>query len=321
MLKAEDRQHSALNDVARRIYERFAKRFDMWKQLVSGIAQLDAMLSLVQSARAYGDTCWPEFVDAAATGERPFLSIRNGRHPIVFETYSRDQYIPNDVQIGGRTVDGAGAPPVILITGPNMGGKSTLMRQTGLITLMAHLGCRVPAESCRLTPVDRIFTRVGASDNLAGSESTFFVELNETSTILRHATQHSLVLIDELGRGTATHDGTAIAMSVVKELAGRVHCRTLFSTHYHLLVKEFAAEQQHNNSHDGLEVQLGHMSCMVDNENVEDPTEENITFLYKFVTGACPKSYGFNVGFFLLRHEVFVGFQCFFLMVYKQTGC
>ncbi|CAC5386035.1 MSH6 [Mytilus coruscus] len=165
-----------------------------------------------------------------------------------------------------------------------MGGKSTLMRQVGLITIIAQMGCYVPAEKCRMTPVDRVFTRLGASDRIMAGESTFFVELSETAAILQHATKHSLVLMDELGRGTATYDGTAIACSVVQELSSNIACRTLFSTHYHSLVEEF--------SHDP-NIRLGHMACMVENED-KDPTQETITFLYKFTKGACPKSYGFN---------------------------
>ena len=160
-----------------------------------------------------------------------------------------------------------------------MGGKSTLMRQTGLTMILAQMGCYVPAEMCRLTPVDRIFTRIGASDKILAGESTFYLELSETASILHHATKHSLVLMDELGRGTATFDGTAIAFSVVKELAQKINCRTLFSTHYHHLVEEFSDK-------DG--VSMGHMQSVVSDE------DQSITFLYKFGEGACPKSHGFN---------------------------
>ena len=161
-----------------------------------------------------------------------------------------------------------------------MGGKSTLMRQTGLLVVLAQAGCLVPAREMTLTPVDRVFTRLGARDDIVGGQSTFFVELQETSSILAHATRHSLVLIDELGRGTATYDGTAIAGSVVSFLAGR-GAPTLFATHYHCL----AAEPR-----DG--VAAAHMACMVENEGHEDINEENITFLYKLVEGAAPKSHG-----------------------------
>ena len=147
------------------------------------------------------------------------------------------------------------------------------------------MGSFVPCEEFELTPVDRLFTRLGANDHILGGESTFFVELSETAAILKHSTIHSLVLLDELGRGTSTFDGTAIAYSVVDYLAER-RCRTLFSTHYHSLVKDLMDRPQ---------VKLGHMACMAEeDEQVEDPSQESIIFLYQFVDGNCPKSYGFH---------------------------
>ena len=173
-----------------------------------------------------------------------------------------------------------------------MGGKSTLMRQVGLCVILAQMGCSVPAESFRLTPVDRLFTRLGAADHILGGESTFFVELSETASILKHATRHSLVLFDELGRGTATFDGTAIAYSVALQLA-RSRCRTIFSTHYHSLVHDLAGVPG---------TSVSHMACMVvddDGQQERQPehsgrSPESIVFLYKLVQGACPKSYGFH---------------------------
>ncbi|XP_067380025.1 DNA mismatch repair protein Msh6 isoform X3 [Channa argus] len=217
----------------------------------------------------------------------PFIELTGSRHPCVTKTFFGDDFIPNDIYIscsGSSENDDNGQASCVLVTGPNMGGKSTLMRQCGLLIILAQLGCYVPAESLRFTPADRVFTRLGASDRIMAGESTFFVELSETASILHHATKHSLVLLDELGRGTATYDGTAIACAVVKELAEKICCRSLFSTHYHSLVEDYA-----NNP----AVRLGHMACMVENE-CEDPSQETITFLYKFITGACPKSYGFN---------------------------
>ncbi|XP_042189104.1 DNA mismatch repair protein Msh6 [Callorhinchus milii] len=253
-------------------------------------AEWDVLISLAHYSQG-GDgpmcrpvVCLPE-EDACS-----FLELRGSRHPCVSKTFFGDDFIPNDLVVGrgesedAEGSDGAAQASCMLVTGPNMGGKSTLMRQAGLLVIMAQLGCYVPAESCKLTPVDRVFTRLGASDRIMSGESTFFVELSETSSILQHATQHSLVLLDELGRGTATYDGTAIASAVVKELAENIRCRTLFSTHYHSLVEDF--------SHSSA-VRLGHMACMVENE-CEDPSQETITFLYKFIKGACPKSYGFN---------------------------
>lgn len=160
-----------------------------------------------------------------------------------------------------------------------------MMRQIGLLVIMTQIGAPIPATSAKISLIDRIFTRLGAQDDILAGQSTFLVELNETSAILKHGTINSLVLLDELGRGTATYDGTAIAAAVVDYLAN-VKCRTLFSTHYHNLVDNFHNDQR---------ITLGHMACMVESEGADDdPTQETVTFLYKYTDGACPKSYGFN---------------------------
>ncbi|VDN18439.1 unnamed protein product [Gongylonema pulchrum] len=218
---------------------------------------------------------------------QPVLEIKCGYHPslaAIAASSTTFTYIPNSVEIGGN------GPSTILLTGPNMGGKSTLMRQVGVL-----VGSFVPAEEMRLSPVDRIFTRMGAGDRIIAvfqrffigislGQSTFYVELNETNAILRNATKHSLVIMDELGRGTSTYDGTAIAYAVLMDVATRLRCRAFFSTHYHSLCK--AVETVSN-------IRAAHMACMVENENAEDPTMENVTFLYTLVDGVCPKSYGF----------------------------
>ncbi|NXM56475.1 MSH6 protein, partial [Illadopsis cleaveri] len=284
MVSAEERRDAALKDCMRRLFYNFDKNSKDWQTAVECIAVLDVLMSLAHySQGGDGPLCRPVILlpmDNAA----PFLELRNSRHPCITKTFFGDDFIPNDIVIGIKDEGSSSEASCVLVTGPNMGGKSTLMRQAGLLVVMAQLGCYVPAEACRLTPIDRVFTRLGASDRIMAGESTFFVELSETSSILQHATEHSLVLVDELGRGTATFDGTAIASAVVKELAERIRCRTLFSTHYHSLVEDY--------SHSAA-VRLGHMACMVENEN-EDPSQETITFLYKFIEGACPKSYGFN---------------------------
>ncbi|XP_061180194.1 DNA mismatch repair protein Msh6-like isoform X2 [Saccostrea echinata] len=287
---AEERKDAALKDTMRRLFYSFDERYKLWDTALQCLSVLDVLMSLAKYVGAAdGVTCRPEIVNPTSDTE-PFIEIREARHPCVTRTFGGGDFIPNDTVIGiPDELDTEGGEEnsnskIVLVTGPNMGGKSTLMRQVGLITIMAQMGCYVPAEKCRLTPVDRVFTRLGASDRIMSGESTFYVELSETAAILQHATKHALVLIDELGRGTATYDGTAIACAVVNELSENICCRTLFSTHYHSLVEEF--------SHDP-NIRLGHMSCMVEDEG--DPTEETITFLYKFVKGACPKSYGFNV--------------------------
>ncbi|NXS36432.1 MSH6 protein, partial [Pomatostomus ruficeps] len=284
MVNAEERRDAALKDCMRRLFYNFDRNSRDWQAAVECIAVLDVLMSLAHySQGGDGPLCRP-VVLLPGDNAPPFLELRNSRHPCITKTFFGDDFIPNDIVIGTKDEGSGSEASCVLVTGPNMGGKSTLMRQAGLLAVMAQLGCYVPAESCRLTPIDRVFTRLGASDRIMAGESTFFVELSETSSILQHATEHSLVLVDELGRGTATFDGTAIASAVLQELAQRTRCRTLFSTHYHTLVEDSARSGN---------VRLGHMACMVENES-EDPSQETITFLYKFIEGACPKSYGFN---------------------------
>ncbi|OXB82828.1 UNVERIFIED_CONTAM: hypothetical protein H355_010398 [Colinus virginianus] len=284
LVNAEERRDAALKDCMRRLFYNFDKNSQDWQAAVHCIAVLDVLMSLANYSRdGDGPLCRPVILLPEDTAP-PFLELKNARHPCITKTFFGDDFIPNDIVIGRKDEDGGSEASCVLVTGPNMGGKSTLMRQAGLLVIMAQLGCYVPAEVCRLTPIDRVFTRLGASDRIMSGESTFFVELSETSSILQHATEHSLVLVDELGRGTATFDGTAIASAVVKELAENIKCRTLFSTHYHSLVEDYS---------DTAAVRLGHMACIVENES-EDPSQETITFLYKFIEGACPKSYGFN---------------------------
>uniref|UniRef100_A0A2K6S4I6 DNA mismatch repair protein n=1 Tax=Saimiri boliviensis boliviensis TaxID=39432 RepID=A0A2K6S4I6_SAIBB len=283
LINAEERRDVSLKDCMRRLFYNFDKNYKDWQSAVECIAVLDVLLCLADYSRGGdGPMCRPVILLPEDTA--PFLELKGSRHPCITKTFFGDDFIPNDILIGCEEEEENGKAYCVLVTGPNMGGKSTLMRQAGLLVVMAQMGCYVPAEVCRLTPIDRVFTRLGASDRIMSGESTFFVELSETASILSHATAHSLVLVDELGRGTATFDGTAIANAVVKELAETIKCRTLFSTHYHSLVEDYSQN---------VAVRLGHMACMVENE-CEDPSQETITFLYKFIKGACPKSYGFN---------------------------
>ncbi|MDT8368239.1 MAG: DNA mismatch repair protein MutS [Longimicrobiales bacterium] len=203
------------------------------------------------------------------------LEIVAGRHPVVETMMPREAFIPNDVRLSN---EGDGGGFVIILTGPNMAGKSTVLRQVGLIQLMAQIGAFVPAERARLPVADRIFTRVGASDNLARGESTFMVEMHETAAILHGATERSLVLLDEIGRGTSTYDGVSIAWAVTEHLHERVGCKTIFATHYHELT------------------QLGDLLPGVYNLNVAvRETGGEIVFLRRLEEGGADRSYGIEV--------------------------
>eukprot|EP00092_Neocalanus_flemingeri_P023891 GFUD01025916.1.p1 GENE.GFUD01025916.1~~GFUD01025916.1.p1 ORF type:complete len:1157 (-),score=408.68 GFUD01025916.1:96-3209(-) len=269
-MSAEDQREKALMDIQRKMFAQFSKHADTWRKAIGCLALLDCLISLAGYSSGLEGGCFPSIMTDFS---RPNIDIKEGKHPCL--DLGGVAYIPNDTFIGSES-------SLIILTGPNMGGKSTLMRQTGLLVILAQMGCMVPAQSMALTPVDRVFTRLGAEDNIVGGESTFFVELQETGAILSHASPHSLVLIDELGRGTATYDGTAIAGAVVSWLVKR-GARTLFATHYHSLAMEVRQG-----------VTAAHMACMVENEGHEDISQENITFLYKLTEGAAPKSHGFN---------------------------
>lgn len=240
-----------------------AAEIPLLSHLAERLALVDAVAGLAYGATQNG---WrrPELVEA------PVLEIQGGRHPVVERHLPAGEFVANDI-----TLDGAGTR-FALITGPNMAGKSTVLRQTALIALMAHMGSFVPAESAVVGEVDRIFCRVGASDNIARGESTFLVEMNETSNILRNAGPRSLVIMDEVGRGTSTHDGLAIAWAVTEHLLEQTRCRTLFATHYH----ELAAV-----SH-GAFVALG---------MAVEHSGDRIVFLKKLVAGAGDRSYGVDV--------------------------
>jgi len=203
------------------------------------------------------------------------IEISNGRHPVIEQLLPVDEaFIPNDLLID------ASADQILLITGPNMAGKSTYLRQVGLLVLLAQIGCYIPADSAKIGMVDRIFTRVGASDNLAGGESTFLVEMNETANILNNATQRSLILLDEIGRGTSTYDGLAIAWALIEYLHGKTEqaARTLFATHYHELTKL-----------EGILPRLKNYNVAV------REYDEKVIFLRKIVPGGASKSYGIHV--------------------------
>ncbi len=235
-------------------------------QAVAGdIAMLDVLASLAEVA-AHERYVRPELHDEFD------LVIEGGRHPVVERMMPRDQFIPNDVTL---TCDAR----LIVLTGPNMAGKSTILRQTGLIVLMAQMGSFVPAARARIGICDRLFTRVGASDNLARGQSTFMVEMSETSAILHTATSRSLLLLDEIGRGTATWDGLSIAWAVSEHLHDHIGCKTVFATHYHELT-QLTAELDAVRNYNVAVREVG----------------DTIVFLHRLMPGGADRSYGIEVG-------------------------
>ncbi|KAG5086935.1 hypothetical protein JHK82_054332 [Glycine max] len=277
---AESEKESLLKSTLQRLIGRFCEHHAKWKQLVSTTAELDVLISLAIAGDYYeGPTCRPSFVGTLCTKEAPYLHAKSLGHPVLrSDTLGKGDFVPNDITIGGS--DHAS---FILLTGPNMGGKSTLLRQVCLTVILAQVGADVPAESFDLSPVDRIFVRMGAKDNIMAGQSTFLTELSETASMLSSATCNSLVALDELGRGTATSDGQAIAESVLEHLVRKVQCRGLFSTHYHRLAVDYLKDPK---------VCLCHMACQV-GSGIAGLDE--VTFLYRLTPGACPKSYGVNV--------------------------
>ncbi len=234
--------------------------------IASAVAQLDLLAGFADTALKRN---WskPEFSDEIG------LSITDGRHPVVEAEManSADTFIANDVQLAENR-------RLLLITGPNMGGKSTYMRQTALIALLAHIGCYVPAERVVLGPLDRIFTRIGASDDLASGRSTFMVEMTEAAAILHHATANSLVLMDEIGRGTSTFDGMSLAFAILRHLIDKNRCLTLFATHYFEMTRL---------SHEYSELANVHLDAVEHNDR--------IVFMHSVEEGPANQSYGIQV--------------------------
>jgi DNA mismatch repair protein MutS len=234
------------------------------------LARLDVLAGLAEVAESEG-FCRPEILD------KPILEIEDGRHPVVERMLERGRFVPNDATLAA--MGGVENPRLWLITGPNMGGKSTVMRQVALVTILAHIGSYVPARAARVGLCDRVFTRVGAADDLGRGESTFMVEMRETAQILSQASKRSLVLLDEVGRGTATYDGLALAWSITEHLHDQIGCRTMFATHYHELC--------------GLADRLAGV------RNVHVAVDEHrgrIVFLHKIEQGPAGRSYGVQVG-------------------------
>ncbi|MEE2947439.1 MAG: DNA mismatch repair protein MutS, partial [Verrucomicrobiota bacterium] len=265
ILGAEERSQKLEHELFQRVREEVLQSLPRIQQIASALAQLDVLASFAEVARLRGYVC-PEVRDDGV------LQIDDGRHPVLEQAIVGEPFVPNDTQLESDDRQ------IAVITGPNMAGKSTYIRQVALLTLMAHTGSFVPAKGARVDLVDRIFTRIGASDDLSRGQSTFMVEMTETANILNNATDRSLVVLDEVGRGTSTFDGLSLAWSIVEHLHNQVGAKTFFATHYHELT-ELA----------GRLPRLCNFNVAVREWN------DQIVFLHKIVEGGADKSYGIHV--------------------------
>ena len=241
-LKEAQEMHAAVVKALNgRFYARFDEEYATWLAAVKIVAQLDCLISLAKASSGIGSpACRPEFIEDDSS--RSVLDFKELRHPCIETTTN---FIPNDIALGGDE------PSMTLLTGANAAGKSTVLRMTCTAVILAQVGCYVPAESARMTPVDRIMSRLGAHDNIFAGQSTFMVELSETKKILSEATPRSLVILDELGRGTSSYDGVAVAQAVLHHVATHVGALGYFATHYHSLAAEFASHPEIRGEADG----------------------------------------------------------------------
>lgn len=263
ILHAQERALALEKELFNALLEKCRGQLTGMQKLAAALGEIDVLAALAEDSAKYG---WvrPAFTDDE-------LDIVNGRHPILAERMKDPPYVSNSIHLDKDHF-------ILLITGPNMGGKSTYMRQTALIVILAQMGCYVPAKSCRMPLFDQIFTRIGASDDILSGQSTFMVEMTEANRALQQATARSLILFDEIGRGTSTYDGMALAQAMVEYIASCLHAKTLFSTHYHELTSLADSIGVLTNVHVAVK---------------ED--SEKVTFLYKVRPGAADRSYGINV--------------------------
>ena len=265
ILNAEEKIKSLEYEIFVNIRNEIYKNIDRIQKVSKTIANIDVFVSLATVAYI-NNYVRPNI------NEDDKLDIKNGRHPVVENIVGEENFVPNDTYLN------TGENIINIITGPNMAGKSTYMRQTAVIALMAHIGSFVPAEYANIPILDRIFTRVGASDDLSQGQSTFMVEMSEVSHILKNATDKSLVILDEIGRGTSTYDGISLAWSIVEYIQSKIKCKTLFATHYHELTdleNEFS--------------EVKNYSIAVKED------DDNIIFLRKIIPTGADKSYGIYV--------------------------
>lgn len=263
ILSAHDKIIALEYEIFVQIRDYIKKDVHLIQDVAAIIAQVDVYQSLASKASHYGYVR-PHF------NHQHVLDIVNGRHGVIEQVISRKNYVPNDIHMSQQE-------SILLITGPNMGGKSTYMRQVALSVIMAQIGSFIPCDEANMPIFDQIFTRIGASDDLISGQSTFMVEMLEANNALRYATENSLIIFDEIGRGTATFDGMAIAQSMIEYIASSIGCITLFSTHYHELTMMDPS----------FHIQNVHASAAIE--------DEHIVFLYKIKPGRSHRSYGINV--------------------------
>jgi DNA mismatch repair protein MutS len=271
VLTATERIEVREREIVEQLRQRVGAEIRRLQHVAAAIAELDVLATFAEVAER-------ENYSRPELAEDFGLEIVGGRHPVVERMMPREQFIPNDTKL----VEGA---RLIILTGPNMAGKSTILRQIGLIVLIAQVGSFVPAAHARIGIVDRVFTRVGASDNLVRGQSTFMVEMAETSAILHTATRNSLVLLDEIGRGTSTYDGVSIAWAVSEHLHDRIGCKTVFATHYHELTQladELGAVRNYNVAVREIAGAQG--------------GAPQVLFLHRLQPGGADRSYGIEVG-------------------------
>ena len=265
ILGADERAQALEYELFLQLREQVLHYLPELQATASALATLDVIAAFAETSRLFG-YCRPQLAD----GTR--LCICDGRHPVLDQSLAEEKFVPNDVELDG------GANRLHVITGPNMAGKSTFIRQVALLALMAQIGSYVPARSAEIGLADRIFTRVGANDDLSRGQSTFMVEMNEAANILNNATERSLIILDEIGRGTSTFDGLSIAWSIAEYLHDQVKARALFATHYHELT----------------ELEMTRPGVKNYNVAVREWNEQ-IIFLHKIVRGGADKSYGIQV--------------------------
>lgn len=266
--EAQETHGQITREVATRFCERFDEDYQVWLAAVKVIAQLDCLISLAKASASLGEpSCRPKFSE----DNRTVIDFEELRHPCMLNTV--DDFIPNDIRLGGDSAN------ISLLTGANAAGKSTILRMTCIAVILAQVGCYLPCTSATLTPIDRIMSRLGANDNIFAAQSTFFVELSETQKILSEATPRSLVILDELGRGTSSYDGVAVAQAVLHDISTRVGCVGFFATHYRSLAKEFEYHPEVENKRMRIHV---------------DDASKSITFLYKLEEGVAEGSFGMH---------------------------